>query len=73
VQHEFNGLLISPANALAIEESVLRLARSAELRHQLGEAARETMKRFTWERAARQLEALHRHVLALENATPNAG
>jgi glycosyltransferase involved in cell wall biosynthesis len=68
VEHEFNGLLIPPANAAAIEESVLRLARSAELRRKLGEAARETMKRYTWERAGRQLEALYRHVLALENS-----
>jgi glycosyltransferase involved in cell wall biosynthesis len=67
VEHEFNGLLIAPADAAAIEESVLRLARSVELRQKLGEAARQTMKRYTWERAAKQLEALYRHVLALED------
>ncbi len=67
VEHEFNGLLIPPADSLAVEESVHRLARSVELRRKVGEAARETMKRYTWERAARQLEALYRHVLALEN------
>lgn len=70
VEHEFNGLLLPPANATAIEESILRLAHSVELRQKLGEAARETMKRYTWERAARQLEALYRHVLALENESP---
>jgi glycosyltransferase involved in cell wall biosynthesis len=68
VEHEFNGLLIPPANAAAIEESVLRLANSVELRRELGEAARETMKRYTWERAARQLEELYRRVLAAEAA-----
>jgi glycosyltransferase involved in cell wall biosynthesis len=67
VENEFNGLLIPPANAAAIEESVLRLAGSVELRRGLGEAARETMKRYTWERAARQLEALYRNVLFLEH------
>jgi glycosyltransferase involved in cell wall biosynthesis len=66
VEHEFNGLLIPPANAAAIEEGILQLARSVELRKKLGEAARATMKRYTWERAARQLEALYLHVLALE-------
>ncbi|HET7150993.1 MAG TPA: glycosyltransferase family 4 protein, partial [Candidatus Acidoferrum sp.] len=66
IQHEVNGLLVPPANAAAIEESILRLAHSVELRQKLGEAARETMKRHTWERAARQLEALYQHVLALE-------
>jgi len=67
IQHEVNGLLVRPANALAIEEGILRLACSAEMRRKLGEAARETMRRYTWERAARQLEALYRHVLALED------
>jgi glycosyltransferase involved in cell wall biosynthesis len=66
VEDEFNGLLIPPANAQAIEEAIVRAAQSAELRKKLGEAARETMKRHTWERAARQLEALYWHVLAAE-------
>lgn len=73
VEHDFNGLLIPPANAAAIEESILRLAHSVELCQKLGEAARRTMKRYTWERAARQLEALYRHVLALENPPRIAG
>jgi glycosyltransferase involved in cell wall biosynthesis len=63
VEDEFNGLLIPTANAAAMEEAVLRLAGSVELRQKLGDAARETMKRYTWERAARHLEALYRHVL----------
>jgi glycosyltransferase involved in cell wall biosynthesis len=66
VEDEFNGLLIPPADAQAMEEAILRLARSMEMRKNLGEAARETMKRYTWERAARQLEALYQHVLALD-------
>ncbi len=68
VKHEFNGLLIPPANATAIEEAILQLARSPELRRKMGEAARETMKRRTWERAARQLEELYRRVLAADAA-----
>jgi glycosyltransferase involved in cell wall biosynthesis len=58
--------LIPLANAQAMEEAILRVAHSVELRKRLGEAARETMRRYTWERAARQLEALYRHVLAAE-------
>jgi len=64
--HEFNGLLIPTANASAMEEAIMRLALSVELRQRLGGAARETMKRYTWERAGRQLESLFKHVLALE-------
>jgi glycosyltransferase involved in cell wall biosynthesis len=69
VEDDFNGLLVPPANSLAMEEAILRLARSAELRQRLGEAARETMKRYTWERAGRQLEELYRHVLAVKTVS----
>jgi glycosyltransferase involved in cell wall biosynthesis len=68
VENGYNGILIPPANAASIEEAVLRLAKSRELRQELGQAARETMKRYTWERAARQLEALYLRVLAAETA-----
>jgi glycosyltransferase involved in cell wall biosynthesis len=64
VEDEFNGLLIPPANAQATEAAILQVAQSMELRKKLGAAARETMKRYTWERAARQLEALYQYVLA---------
>jgi glycosyltransferase involved in cell wall biosynthesis len=68
VESDYNGLLVPPADAKAIENGILRLAASVELRKKLGEAARETMKRFTWERAARQLEELYRRVLAADAA-----
>jgi glycosyltransferase involved in cell wall biosynthesis len=66
VEHDFNGLLVCPADARAIEDAVMRLADSTELRAKLGENARATMKRYTWERAARQLEGLYRRVLTTE-------
>jgi len=64
VDHEFNGLLIQPADAPAIEQAILRLANSEELRRRLGEAARESMQRQTWERAGQRLEALFLRVVA---------
>jgi glycosyltransferase involved in cell wall biosynthesis len=63
VEHDFNGLLVPPADAVALENAIERLAGSVELRRRLGLAARESMERCTWERAARQLETLFRHVL----------
>ena len=63
VEDGFNGVLIPPADARALEEAVVRLANSEELRSRLGNAARNSMQRFTWERAARQLEALYNRVL----------
>lgn len=65
VENEFNGLLIPPANASALADSILRLEGSVQLRQRLGCAARESMRRQTWERAGRQLEALFRQVLAI--------
>jgi glycosyltransferase involved in cell wall biosynthesis len=66
VEDGFNGLLVPPADAPAIEEAVLRLAEAADLRRRLGHAAQQTMARYTWERSALMLEKLFRHVIASE-------
>lgn len=66
VEDEVNGRLIPPGDAAAIEEAILYFANSAELREKLGAAARETMKRHTWERSARLLEGLFQRILAAE-------
>jgi glycosyltransferase involved in cell wall biosynthesis len=58
-----NGLLIPPANSLAIEQAVLSLASSPELRQRLGQAAQQSMSHYTWQEAARKLEALYRSVI----------
>jgi len=67
VEDGFNGLLVLPADSRAIEEAVLRLAASSDLRKSLGPAAQQSMKRYTWERAAGMLENLFRHVIACED------
>jgi len=69
VEDGFNGLLIPPADAHAIEQAVLKLAASPELRKQLGEAAQQSMRRYTWERSARLLESLFRRVIPGESQT----
>jgi glycosyltransferase involved in cell wall biosynthesis len=68
VEDEFNGLLIPAGNAAAIEAAIERLASSSELRRKLGEPARETMRRYTWERAGRQLESFYQYILELDCA-----
>jgi glycosyltransferase involved in cell wall biosynthesis len=72
VDHEFNGLLIPPADASAIEQAILRLAKSAQLRRRLGEAARESMLRQTWERAGQRLEALFLRVVSKDTRRRSA-
>jgi glycosyltransferase involved in cell wall biosynthesis len=69
VEDDFDGLLIPPADAQAIEQAVLRLASSPALRQRLGVAAQHTMTRYTWERSALMLEKLFRHVIAAERQT----
>jgi glycosyltransferase involved in cell wall biosynthesis len=71
VENEVNGRLIPPGNSAAIEEAILYFANSVRLREKLGQAARESMRRNTWERAARQLEGLYRRVLAAERGDAN--
>jgi len=66
VESDFNGLLVPPADASAIEAAVLRLASDPALRQRLGQTAQDCMKRYTWERSAAMLEKLFRHVLARE-------
>lgn len=66
VEHGVNGLLIPPANSRAIEEAVLYLANSPDARRTLGVAARETAKRYTWERSARLFEDLCRRIIEKE-------
>lgn len=63
VEDGYNGLLVLPADAQRIEEAVLSLAASSELRERLGRAAQQTMTRYTWERSARLLEKLFRRVI----------
>ena len=70
VEHEVNGLLVSPANAPALVQAILRLAVSAELRKQLGQAAQATMRRYTWDKVARKVEKVL--ALVMENGKPGS-
>lgn len=70
VENGFNGLLVTPADAPAIEAAVLQLAGSPQLRQRLGEEAQRTMARYTWERSALKLEKLFQEVIARQNTTP---
>ena len=68
VESDFNGLLVAPADAPAIEAAVLRLASDPALRQRLGQAAQHSMKRYTWERSAEMLESLFRHTISREGS-----
>jgi glycosyltransferase involved in cell wall biosynthesis len=59
-----NGLLVPPADSAALEDAICRLAQCPDLRKQLGTAARETMRRYTWKKAADKLEKVFHASLA---------
>jgi glycosyltransferase involved in cell wall biosynthesis len=61
-----NGLLVPPADAVALEKAIERLAKSQELRARLGSAAQESMRRYEWSSAAVELEELFLRVVRAE-------
>ena len=67
IENEWDGLLIPTADSAAIENAVKRLAGSAEMRRNLGERAREKMRRYTWERSARELANFYWRTIELGN------
>jgi len=72
VQDGYNGLLVPPADAGALEDAIARLAGSEELREQLGCVAQESMKRYEWSSAAQKLEDLFLRVVRAEEASKQA-
>jgi glycosyltransferase involved in cell wall biosynthesis len=66
VQDGVNGLLVPPADAVALENAIARLAESEPLRRELGSAAQEAMKQYEWSSAAQKLEELFLKVVRAE-------
>lgn len=64
IEHGWDGWLVPPADSAAIEDAVLRLAASAQLREKLGRAAQERMRRQTWEKAVAAFENFLERVIA---------
>jgi glycosyltransferase involved in cell wall biosynthesis len=50
IENDFNGLLIPPADFVALENAIWKLSQNPDLRVRLGQAAQDTMRRFTWAR-----------------------
>lgn len=58
IEHGWDGWLVPPADSAAIEDAVLQLAASVELRQRIGRAAQDRMRRRTWDRAVHSFEKL---------------
>jgi phosphatidylinositol alpha-1,6-mannosyltransferase len=58
------GLLVSGTDAAELEQALLKLLSSAEIRHTMGTAGRARVEsEFTWQRAADQVASVHRQVV----------
>jgi len=68
VEDGVNGLLVPAADAPALTEAIGRLVGCADLRRRLGQAAQETMRRYTWDKIARKVEKVF--ALAAQNGKP---
>jgi glycosyltransferase involved in cell wall biosynthesis len=66
VKDGINGLLVPPADAVALENAIARLAESEPLRQELGSAAQESMKQYEWSSAGQKLEELFLKVVRAE-------
>jgi phosphatidylinositol alpha-1,6-mannosyltransferase len=59
VEDGVTGLLVSGEDVVELRDAILRLARSASLRVEIGAAGRaRVLREFTWERAAREVLAI---------------
>ena len=65
VQDGLQGLLVPVANATALAEAILRLVECPDLRRRLGQAAQESIRRYTWDQVARRVEKVF--TLAAQN------
>ena len=65
VENERNGLLVTPADSVALCDAILRLRDSPELRRKLGLEAQETARSYTWKAVVQRLERVLR--LAVES------
>jgi glycosyltransferase involved in cell wall biosynthesis len=61
VRHRQNGLLVPPRDTQALTAAILDLIRDPVLQRRLGEGARETISRNTWDQIADQFLGVFQH------------
>ena len=63
VKDGVNGILIPPKSPEHVAEALRRLLTDSELRRRLGDAARESVKDYTWSKIAEKYEIVYQKVL----------
>ena len=57
-----NGVLVSPANSQALAEGIIRLLSKPDLRKNMGEASRQMVKQFGWEKTTKTYLRLYSQI-----------
>jgi phosphatidylinositol alpha-mannosyltransferase len=65
VRHGVDGVLVRPADAVELAETLHALAHDAERRESMSAAAREGAQRFAWPRVAGEVERAYEDALAM--------
>ena len=55
VERNVQGILVEPKNPMAIAAALYRLARDADLRHDMGDAGRARAPEFSWDRVTERI------------------
>ncbi len=63
LRHGHDCVMVPPGDSAPFSDALVGAVRDAELRATLRRGGRETARRFTWERCARDHEAVYRRVL----------
>lgn|SRR6266850_1085778 len=66
VENSQDGFLVVPGNADSLAGAVINVCTHPELRHRLGHAAQEKMKRYGWNHAAQRTEMVFKRALRME-------
>src|SRR6266850_6200305 len=66
VENSQDGFLVVPVNADSLAGAVINVCTHPELRHRLGHAAQEKMKRYGWNHAAQRTEMVFKRALRME-------
>jgi glycosyltransferase involved in cell wall biosynthesis len=63
VNHQQTGILVSPGDEEQLSEAIRTMAYNRQICRQMGDAARERAKAFTWEASAQRLGSIYQELL----------
>jgi glycosyltransferase involved in cell wall biosynthesis len=66
IEDSHEGLFVIPGDSDCLSIAIVRLCKDVGLQRQLGGAAQEKMKRYTWERMARRHEAVFNRAIGVK-------